>query len=106
MAGVNSGAFSGTAAAVGTVGNTAGKAIVFRVVTSGAETVSITGLIAGSVVTDKIMCYSLVTGALHSTVDMADGVYYIPQVVAGSLIFLGSGAADTKTITFLVSSAD
>ncbi len=109
MSGVNSGRLtgaSGTAAAIGTIGNTAGKAVVFKVTAGGAETVSVTGSIVGSVVSSKIMCYSLLTGVLHSTVDMASGTYFIPQITTGNLIFLGSAATEVKTVDFLLSDAN
>ena len=102
MAAPNSGVFTGTAAALGTITGTLGRSVVFKVVTSSTETVSVTGTIKGAAVSSQIMCYSLATGALHSSVSMDDGTYYIPQIYTDDLIFLGSGASDTKTVTFLI----
>jgi len=103
MSGVNAGKFSGTAAALGTVGNTAGKAIVFQITAGGAETVSVTGLISNGVASSKILCYDLLDGALHSTVDMASGTYFIPQIFTANLIFLGSAAVESKVVDFILS---
>lgn len=98
----NTGVFTGTAAALGTVTGSRARSIVFKVVTSGTETVSITGTIRSSTVSSKIMCYNLATGALHSSTDMDDGTYYLPAIYTDDLIFLGSGASDTKTVTFRI----
>lgn len=98
----NHGVYTGTAAALGTVTGTIGRAIVFKVVTSGTETVSVTGNIHSTTVSSKIMCYSLATGALHSSADMDDGTYYIPECYTENLIFLGSAASDTKTVSYLM----
>jgi len=100
MAG-NTGVFAGTAAALGTVTGTRGRSVCFKVVTSGSETVSITGLINGTTVSSQIMCKSLLTGALHSSVNMDDGTYYLEKVYTDNLIFLGSSTSDTKTVTYL-----
>lgn len=96
----NNGVFTGTAAALGTLTNVEGRGIVFKVVTSGTETVSITGLISATTSSSKIMCYSLLTGALHSTTDMDDGTYYLPVVFTTTLTFTGSSTSDTKTVTY------
>lgn len=97
------GVFTGTAAALGTITGTVGKRIVFKVITSGTETVSVTGLINGTTASSKYMCYSVATGALHSSADMDDGTYYIPFVHTETLIFLGSSTSDTKTVTYMLS---
>src|ERR1700675_4244897 len=103
MAAPNSGVFGlQTAAALGTITGTLGRSIVFNVITSTSETVSITGTVKASAVSSKIMCYSLATGALHSSADMDNGTYYIPQIFTDSLIFLGSGTSDDKTVTWLI----
>ena len=98
----NTGVFTGTAAALGTVTGARARSIVFKVVTSGAETVSITGTIRGSTVSSQIMCYNLATGALHSSVNMDDGTYFLPLIFTDDLIFLGSAGSDTKTVTFRI----
>ena len=101
MATPNVGAFTGTAAALGTVTNTAGRSIIFKYTTNGAETVSLSGIVAAAVAsTGKIMCYSLATGALHSTVDMVAGTYYIPVIYTDTLVFTGSSTSDAKVITY------
>lgn len=106
MAAVNSGTFSGTAAALGSVKLASGKGIVFTYTTNGAETLNVTGAVANAIVSSKIMCYSLVTGALHSTVDMVAGTYFIPQVFTGSIIFTGSGSSDAKVVSFHLSNRE
>lgn len=104
MAGIsfigNNGAFTGTAAALGTITGTQGRGIVFKVVTSGTETVSVAGLISEAVASSKYMCYSLLTGALHSSADMDDGTYFIPRIYTHDLTFTGSSTSDTKTVTY------
>jgi hypothetical protein len=93
-----------TAAALGTINGVRGKRVTVKIVTSGVETVSVTGQVAPGVAsTGKIMFYSLVTGALHSTVDMDDGTFYLPRCMVDTLVFLGSGAADTKTVVVNIS---
>lgn len=95
-----SGVLTGTAAALGTVGEVAGKSVVFKYTTNGSETVSVTGQISGSTVSAKIMFFDLNTGALHTDDDMAAGTYFLPVCPTGTLIFLGSGTSDTKTVTW------
>lgn len=90
-----------TAAALGTVNGTLGKRVSIKVVTSGAETVSCTGALKDAV-SAQVMFKSIATGALHSSVAMDDGSYYLDFCPVESLIFLGSGAADTKTVTVVV----
>ena len=96
----NNGAFTGTAAALGTITGTTGRGIIFKVVTSGTETVSVAGLISGTVSSADYMCYNLATGALHSSVNMDDGTYYIPRIYTHDLTFTGSSTSDTKTVTY------
>lgn len=96
----SSGVFSGTAAALGTVEGVLGRTVVVKIVTSGTETVSVTGMISGSTVSSKIMFYDLADGALHSSADMDDGTYFLPKCPVATLIFLGSASSDTKTVTW------
>lgn len=96
----NHGTFTGTAAAMGTINGTSGRNIVIKITVGGAETVSITGAIHSTTVSGKIMLKSLLTGALHSTVDMASGTYFIENCPVDSLIFLGSAAVETKTVEY------
>lgn len=96
---------TGTAAALGSatsLGNA--KRIVFKIVTSGTETVSVTGLISGTTYTDKLRAINLNTGAVHSTADMDDGSYMIDNLAFEQLKFTGSSTSDTKTVTYRVHS--
>ncbi len=99
----NQGSMTGTAAALGTIQGCRGKGVIFKYVTNGSETVSVTGIVGGAVAsTGKIMCYALITGALHSTVDMAAATYYVPYCYTDNLIVTASGSSDTKTVTYCV----
>lgn len=90
-----------TAAALGTLTGVRGRGVVFKVVTSGTETVSVSGVVAGTTATTgSIMAYNIATGALHSSVAMDDGTFYIPKIYTNSLTFTGSGSSDTKTVTY------
>lgn len=91
-----------TAAALGTITGTLGKKVSIKVVTSGTETVSTTGALKDVATAGKIMWKAMLTGALHSSVDMDDGAYYLDSCPTESLVFLGSGASDTKTVTVVV----
>jgi len=102
MANTMTGKFSGTAVALGTIKDTAGKTVLLKITAGGAETVSVTGSVAGSAVSSKIVCYSLLTGALHSTVDMGSGSYYIVNCPTGNLMLLGSAAVEAKVVDFIV----
>lgn len=98
----SNGVLTGTAAALGSISGTAGKKVLIKVVTSGAETVSVTGIISGTTVSSKIMFFSLATHAVHSSADMDDGTYYLENCYTESLIFTGSAASDTKTVTYKI----
>jgi hypothetical protein len=87
-----------TAAALGTVNGVRGRKAIIKIVTSGVETVSVTGEVVPGQASSQIMWKSLATGALHSSVSMDDGTYYLDFVYTDTLVFLGSGAADTKTV--------
>lgn len=104
MALVSQGVLTGTAAALGTVsGLRNAKRVIFKIVTSGTETVSVTGLIntVTSVSTgSKIRAYNLNTGALAASSDMDDGDYLIDNLCFDSLTFTGSSTSDTKTVTY------
>jgi len=94
---------TGTITALGSITNTRGKKVLIKVVTSGTETVSVAGIVDGTVsTTGKILFYSILTGALHSTADMDDGTFYIPMCYTETLVFTGSSTSDTKTVTIVV----
>lgn len=98
----NTSVFTGTAAALGTVTGARARSIIFKYVTSGSETVSITGTIKDGTASSKIRCYDINTGALATSSDHAAGTYFIPLIFTDDLIFLASGSSDTKTVTLRI----
>jgi hypothetical protein len=91
-----------TAAALGTVNGVRGRKVLIKVVTSGVETVSVTGEVVPGATSSAIMFKSLATGVVHSGTAMDDGTYYLDFCMTDTLIFTGSGAADTKTVNVAI----
>lgn len=104
MALLGKGTLTGTAAALGSVTNLGqAKRIIFKIVTSGTETVSVTGLLDGTTYTgSKLRAINLNTGAVHSSADMDDGDYLIDNLAFDQLKFTGSSTSDTKTVVYRV----
>lgn len=98
----NNGVLTGTAAALGSVTGVAGKGIIIKVVTSGTETISVTGLISGTTASAAMMFKNLATAVAHSGTAMDDGTYYLEKIYTDTLIFTGSGSSDTKTVTYRI----
>ncbi len=91
--------FTGTAADVGTVDARTMSEFAFSVTGLTGETVSVTASFDGSTFdTNKLRPINLNTGAVHSSSDLANGIYFFNVQPLGYLKFTKSSTSETITV--------
>jgi len=94
---------SGTAAALGKITGVRGKSVAFNYTSSGTETVSVTGILTGSITTtNKLRFIDTLTQAAFASGDMTkDGCYKMENCPFDELVFLASGSSDAKVVSIV-----
>lgn len=91
---------TGTAAALGSVGVRQATYAVVRITGLTSETIQVTGLMMGAVVTEALRPINLTTGAVEATDSaLSNGTFLFDKLAYDSLIFTKSSTAETPVVT-------
>jgi hypothetical protein len=91
---------TGTAAALGSVGTRWADRAVARITGLTSETISVTGSIAGAVVTEALRPINLATGITEATDSLlSNGTFLFDNLCYDTLIFTKSSTSDPAVVT-------